>query len=794
MFSFSLLLPSTSFAYDINRQSLYDYGPYYGDEKKILGLTASAQEPNPLPIPSDAVIPTASFPLPGNPFYFVKGAFETLQTTFTFNPITDEEIRLRHATERLAEVNALVADGNYTLANETALRYQSTIEQINENITNLAGAGTDVSQFAASLEQTTIKQAVVLEATLVTAPPIAADSLRTALDAAQAGSDTAADVLNKEAVTGELKDALAGLKDQGILKQEIYDKLVATDTRSEVRDELEKLNEAGIVPNLELKALDSGQKDLYPEYYSRRLENLKFAELKALEAVSPPTDPDEQERLEEFIRTYKSGEVIPGEMRQYIPFLRLAQLARTVKLDTLTPTQEEEVFRYYHSYLSENPTYKAEDFTDITPVGIVTPVPESTPSAQTPVPVDQSLATPSAAPYIGSPGFILPDSPFYFAKRFGETFGQITNFGTKSSLEYRLRLAETRLAEANALFAKGKDELALSAIKNYTNEIGYVTERLKELETSGVVVQIGDALDIAPRLEFNVTRANIVFERNLLPLPPTGADIFKEAIKSTQTAADVVADTLDRPPIPAVLIERIDNLKNLGFITPQEAERLLQVDSRQELRGEVEKLIEAGTFPIADAKKLDDRQSQLYPDEFNKLVEVRKIEELQRLRAIQAEIAQTPALRANAENYGKRIDELQQEVNLGLISADPIGQRLTQEYTKIATASANLEATPSAVPVTPLPIPQPFFAKPGDPWYFLKGGFEFVQTQIALTPTAKANVVLGIARERLAEAIALDSQGKKDKAAESYKEYVVELENLIKNVKGYNLSPEQGKV
>ena len=47
------------------------------------------------------------------------------------------------------------------------------------------------------------------------------------------------------------------LKEQGILKQEIYDKLVNLDSRSEVRDELEKLNEAGVVPNLELKAIDA---------------------------------------------------------------------------------------------------------------------------------------------------------------------------------------------------------------------------------------------------------------------------------------------------------------------------------------------------------------------------------------------------------------------------------------------------------------------------------------------------------------------------------------------------------
>lgn len=61
----------------------------------------------------------------------------------------------------------------------------------------------------------------------------------------------------------------------------------------------------------------------------------------------------------------------------------------------------------------------------------------------------------------------LPDSPFYFFERIFESVGSLFTFGAKAKAERALRLAEERLAEAEALADKGKHSLAEKAVRRY---------------------------------------------------------------------------------------------------------------------------------------------------------------------------------------------------------------------------------------------------------------------------------------------------------------------------------------
>lgn len=81
---------------------------------------------------------------------------------------------------------------------------------------------------------------------------------------------------------------------------------------------------------------------------------------------------------------------------------------------------------------------------------------------------------------------LLPDSPFYFVKSWSEGIGTFFTFGDVAKAERFLNLAEKRLAEADALVAKGKPGVAEGAIRRYQEHLGRALSKAEEAKTKGL--------------------------------------------------------------------------------------------------------------------------------------------------------------------------------------------------------------------------------------------------------------------------------------------------------------------
>ena len=133
------------------------------------------------------------------------------------------------------------------------------------------------------------------------------------------------------------------------------------------------------------------------------------------------------------------------------------------------------------------------------------------------------------------------------------------------------------------------------------------------------------------------------------------------------------------------------------MLLSEEVSNVINSASREEVREKISALEEKGAIPPADAKKLDEKQFILYPDDYNKLIEARKIEELQRLRQVQTDIAQTSTLKQNKDGTEAKVTNLLKEIDLSVLSPQDITGNQTL-FDKFNSLVATFSASPSATP------------------------------------------------------------------------------------------------
>jgi hypothetical protein len=91
------------------------------------------------------------------------------------------------------------------------------------------------------------------------------------------------------------------------------------------------------------------------------------------------------------------------------------------------------------------------------------------------------LADDSTETQLPDPG-MLPDSPFYVLKTFGEAVRMAFTFNETEKVKLHVELAENRLAEAEKMQAANNTRLSQKALERYREQLGEVengTERLK---------------------------------------------------------------------------------------------------------------------------------------------------------------------------------------------------------------------------------------------------------------------------------------------------------------------------
>lgn len=93
---------------------------------------------------------------------------------------------------------------------------------------------------------------------------------------------------------------------------------------------------------------------------------------------------------------------------------------------------------------------------------------------------------------------MLPGNPFYFLKNWTENIGTFFTFGDVAKAERFLNLSEKRLAEADALVAKGKPEVAEKAVGRYQEQLNSALlkaekAKAKGLDTDEVLAKVAEA-------------------------------------------------------------------------------------------------------------------------------------------------------------------------------------------------------------------------------------------------------------------------------------------------------------
>jgi|GEM_PF-3439814 len=706
--SFSLLIAVLSFFPQpllASQPQYFDYGPYYSSPQ-VLGLSLSNLENLPaLQLPENLKLPKTSGILPDSPFYPFERVIEGTQLALTFDPIKKESLRLEIASERLAEAKALMDQGKTGAASNALDDYSRTLTTIAENLPALPAGNPTTQTLLNKAEEVVAAQTAVTAALSLTAPPAQAENWTEAASATRDTLDKVAEVKGEPAIPDDLSTSLQGLKEQGLLSGEETNKLYSLKNRSQVRDELNKLTSSGLLPPSELMKLDEAMGRYYPEVQKQQITNFQVVELRSYQTLpQPPAE------VVEELKRWQDNPVTPpsNDIKPYLWYNRAEKLAGEVDLSNFSSSQQNDLAKLYPRPVVENPTYS--------PPPSPSPAPTATPSGDdtgaSPTPSAQPTSQPSPTPppaqtYLQDPQGALPGQPTYILKQLGEGLSFTFTFDPAEKARLRMQYAERRLAEAEALSGDPKKSaLYESTLANYRSSVADASNRIKGLKDTK------EARRVAEALEAQAGRHEVVFEKGLLPPPSENTKLLSDVIKTTEDAMDRMADVLDRPALPPALASRLGDLKAQGLILPEEAEDLVNSSSREQVREKIRKLLELETFPLADAKKLDEAQTFSSPADYNQLVEVRKVEELQGLRAFQSELAQTPNLKNTATSLGQQEVILTGSIDPTVIKPEDLGGRddMIKVYQELAAIPRPInggqfgsEATPGAQVATPKP-------------------------------------------------------------------------------------------
>lgn len=264
---------------------------------------------------------------PNNPFYFLKRLQENLQFVLTFDPKAKEEMRLELAGQRLEEMQKMADQAQAGPVSTAAENYQSIMEDVAKNIGGLASTvGTEAA-----------KHGVVLHEVATIVPTQGEQAIQEALEASEKSADAIADLTGRPAIPPDLVDRITALKAQGLLTPEEAAKLISLKTREEARQELRKYANEGILPKADLLRMNEQMKTAFPDDFYRIHEVERFMEMKKLESQKP--DPTIQTKIQEFAKTYKSGDIIPADIRSYwAPIIRLEEVQNTFRPDLINPS------------------------------------------------------------------------------------------------------------------------------------------------------------------------------------------------------------------------------------------------------------------------------------------------------------------------------------------------------------------------------------------------------------------------------------------------------------------------
>ncbi len=314
-----------------NPSSYYDWN-VYSLGKNVLGISADSDYKNFQQ--HNYFFSFVKDTTPNNPLYLLKRGEEGLTIAFTFNNEAREKVRLEFAGERLAEMQGVALDGDISALNFLARNYERTMKLISQNLERLDKNGQNIKNLADQVDQEASRHNLVLEEVALAAPEAGTGGVNKAISASELAVDTVADVEDRPAVPESVVTRLKATEALGILTSDEVNKVIDSSTRKEARGELKKYVNANLFPESDFKKFDETSLEKYPSGFYTVQEIKKFQELKELETKKP--DDATIKNLQEFAKTYKAGDIVPGDLRQWwIPTVRLEELQNTIRPDLI---------------------------------------------------------------------------------------------------------------------------------------------------------------------------------------------------------------------------------------------------------------------------------------------------------------------------------------------------------------------------------------------------------------------------------------------------------------------------
>lgn len=249
---------------------------------------------------------------------------------------------------------------------------------------------------------------------------------------------------------------------------------------------------------------------------------------------------------------------------------------------------------------------------------------------------------------------MLPDNPFYFFKPLAENVFLTFTFDLKAKEVKRLEIAEERLAETKALLEKKRYDLASKNFGRYKSSLNELTANVDKSK--------------AEKLELYSAKHSLVLEKLEETVPEELKDDLKIALEAAQKSMDKSADNLGKPPVTAELRNRLESLRVLGILTPEEVSSVLSLSSREKVRKKLEDLVNQNRLPPTDAKKVDEAQLRYFPSEYVKISEQKKLQEFATLENQKPDEATQKRISEFAAKY-KPGDQIPPDIKKWWISA-----------------------------------------------------------------------------------------------------------------------------
>ncbi|OGK18988.1 hypothetical protein A3D80_03630 [Candidatus Roizmanbacteria bacterium RIFCSPHIGHO2_02_FULL_40_13b] len=220
---------------------------------------------------------------------------------------------------------------------------------------------------------------------------------------------------------------------------------------------------------------------------------------------------------------------------------------------------------------------------------------------------------------------LTPTSPFYFIKPLQENVQLLFTFDQKAKEELRIQIAGKRLEEMQKV-ATSTNTQAITATAN-----AYETAMTALSNNIALVKQNGTADDQLRQLERETAKHNVILEQVRVQVPDQAESAINGALQASWKGTDTIADLKDRPAIPPDLVSRLQSLNSQGLLSSEEVNKLVGVKSRVEARQEVGKYVNEGVVSESDFISLNETTKSFYPDEFYKIHETLRFQELQKL-------------------------------------------------------------------------------------------------------------------------------------------------------------------